>query len=151
MQFSRRILCIIDTSTNHDYVIFVRRNVKDSHHRHFCNFKMYECDELIPRPRSPTACKMIMNLKKQRPCPKGAVEPTKKKIPNVCMKLLCTFFGLIPYTIPHSPVTDFAYFSNLRNSTARADCLWWNVKMALILLHLWISRSHHVAVLRVGH
>jgi hypothetical protein len=38
------------------------------------------CDELITRPRSPTVCKMIMKLKKQRPGPKGAVEPVKKKL-----------------------------------------------------------------------
>jgi hypothetical protein len=40
-------------------------------------FRQKPCDELITRPRSPTVCKIIMNLKK-RPGPKGAVEPVKK-------------------------------------------------------------------------
>jgi hypothetical protein len=42
-------------------------------------FVLWLCDELITRPRSPTVCKMIMKLKTQRPGPKGAVEPVKKK------------------------------------------------------------------------
>jgi hypothetical protein len=34
---------------------------------------------MITRPRSPTVCKIIIKLKNQRPGPKGAVEPVKKK------------------------------------------------------------------------
>jgi hypothetical protein len=42
--------------------------------------RLRPCVGLITRPRSPTVCKMIMKLKKkQRPGPKGTVDPVKKK------------------------------------------------------------------------
>jgi hypothetical protein len=41
-------------------------------------FRWRPCDELITRPRSPTACKIIIKLKNQRPGPKGAEESVEK-------------------------------------------------------------------------
>jgi hypothetical protein len=42
-------------------------------------FRSRPCDELITRSMSPTVCKVIMKLKKQRPGPKGALEPVGEK------------------------------------------------------------------------
>jgi hypothetical protein len=41
------------------------------------------CDELITRPRCPTVCDIIMNLKNQRPGSKGTVEAVKKKVTDI--------------------------------------------------------------------
>jgi hypothetical protein len=46
-------------------------------------FMQRPCDELIARPRSPTICKMIMILEKNRPGHKGAVEPVEKKMQSL--------------------------------------------------------------------
>jgi hypothetical protein len=40
-------------------------------------FRYGPCDEVIIHPWSPTASKIIMKLKNQRPGPKGTVEPVK--------------------------------------------------------------------------
>jgi hypothetical protein len=46
----------------------------------YCSvFRQRPCDELITRPRSPTICKNDHETEKQRPRPKWAVEPVKKK------------------------------------------------------------------------
>jgi hypothetical protein len=108
MQFSRRILCVINTSTNHDYVIVFRRNVKDSRHRQFYNYKIHQI-------------------------------------------FIDNFYVLLWLNAIYNSTRSGHRFRILLKSMKllpqqKLTCLSWNIKMTLILLHLWISRRHHVDV-----
>jgi hypothetical protein len=66
---------------------------------------------LITRPRSPTVCKMIMKLKKQKPEPKGVVQPVKK---NVLSMYVVTLWDMTPCSLGMD--TNFSQKSTVRSS-----------------------------------
>jgi hypothetical protein len=121
-------------------------------------FRQRPCDEVITSPRSPTTCKMIMKLRNQRPGPKGAVEPVKKKknkwvkINNLRFVIISNLEWVRPNSVRSLALDNFgqlvlaAVFTSLQATVIRMEYdrfRNWNNRWTLDILYrlLQISRN----------
>jgi hypothetical protein len=79
-------------------------------------FRYRPCDELITRPRSPTVCKNDHETEKQRPGPKGAVEPVKKNIQATTEFIMDNESAFASHDLEGSSISQFSrYTQKLRS------------------------------------